>query len=137
MDGLQRFFDAQQGVYPAALEELRSGRKQTHWMWFIFPQIAGLGHSHMARIYAIADMTEAQAYFNHDILGARLIECTRAMLVWQGKRSAVGILGEIDALKFASSMTLFEAAGGDRCFADALEAFCDGKRDSRSLELIG
>jgi uncharacterized protein (DUF1810 family) len=135
-DSLQRFVAAQAPVYPRALAELRQGDKHSHWMWFVFPQIAGLGHSEMARHYAIADLAEAVGYLAHPLLGVRLRECTQAMLAWSGKRSADEILGSIDALKFASSMTLFEAAGGGPEFGRALDAFYNGNRDAQTLELL-
>lgn len=140
MPELQRFVSAQAGIYPQALREIRSGTKRSHWMWFIFPQMAGLGHSRTAQLYAIGGLGEAHRYFAHPVLGTRLAECTDAMLAWAGKRSALAILGEIDALKFCSSMTLFEVAGleggtSDR-FAHALDAFCQGRRDEQTLRLF-
>ena len=136
MTDLSRFVMVQQGIYLQALAELRRGRKQSHWMWFVFPQIAGLGHSAMAQLYAIADLDEARAYLAHPILGPRLRECTGAMLAHSG-RSARAILGEIDAVKLRSSMTLFEAAGGDgSLFGACLDAFFDGARDPATLELL-
>ena len=103
-------------------------------MWFIFPQIAGLGRSPTAQFYAIADRAEAQAYSHHAVLGARLRECAEAMLHWSGKRTAREILGSVDALKFRSSMTLFEAsAPGPALFAAALDTFCHGERDEATL----
>ncbi|GGB95132.1 hypothetical protein GCM10011494_11990 [Novosphingobium endophyticum] len=137
MARLERFLDAQRRIYPQALAELRAGDKRSHWMWFIFPQIAGLGRSETARFYAIADLAEAREYLAHPVLGPRLEECTGAMLEWAGKRSAPAILGEVDALKFRSSMTLFEAAGGSERFARGIEAFCGNHRDARTLERIG
>src|SRR5690606_23731357 len=122
MTSLERFVRAQDGVYPQALSELRAGDKQSHWMWFVFPQIAGLGRSSTARFYALADRAEAEAYLKHELLGPRLTECTGALLGWAGKRSAEAILGSIDALKFRSSMTLFEACAADPApFARALD----------------
>jgi uncharacterized protein (DUF1810 family) len=103
-------------------------------MWFVFPQIAGLGRSSTAQFYAIADRIEAAAYNRHRRLGPRLVECTEAMLGWAGKRSADRILGPVDALKFRSSMTLFEACADDPApFAAALEAFYAGERDTATL----
>lgn len=128
---------AQAEAYPRALAELRAGAKRSHWMWFVFPQFAGLGSSDMAQHYAIKAGCEAEAYLAHPILGARLAECTDAMLDWRGQRTAEAILGSVDALKFASSMTLFEAAGGGDRFARALDAFYTGRRDARTLELLG
>ncbi|CDO35753.1 DUF1810 domain-containing protein [Novosphingobium sp. KN65.2] len=136
MADLERFVDAQRAFYAQALSELQNGTKLSHWMWFIFPQIDGLGTSQTARLYAISGITEARAYLAHEILGPRLATCTEAMLTWAGKRSATSILGEVDAMKFCSCMTLFEAAGGGECFAHALDAFCQGRRDDRTLELL-
>ena len=134
---LARFVAAQEDIYKQALAELRAGRKQSHWMWFVFPQIAGLGHSPMAVRYAIASAEEARAYLAHPLLGARLRECVAAMLAHRGQRPEA-ILGGIDALKFRSSLTLFEAVADDPApFAAALEAFYDGVRDARTLELLG
>jgi uncharacterized protein (DUF1810 family) len=140
-DELARFVGAQDGAgtYPRALAELRAGAKTTHWMWFVFPQLAGLGRSATARHFGIADSGEAIAYLRHPLLGARLAESTSAMLGWAGRRSAAQILGPVDALKFASSMTLFAEIGGDRAspFVAALEAFYDGRRDPLTLRLLG
>lgn len=135
MADLDRFVAAQEQVIDRALAELRSGAKASHWMWFVFPQIAGLGHSHMAQRYAIADLAEARAYLAHPLLGPRLMEATEAMLGWVGRRSAEAILGGIDAVKLRSSMTLFEAAtGADAApFADCLDVFYDGERDAATL----
>ncbi len=133
---LERFVTAQEDIYSQALGELEQGDKRSHWMWFIFPQIAGLGRSETARFYAIRDKEEAEAYLDHPTLGRRLRECTAAVLQWAGKRSAIEILGQVDALKFASCMTLFEAAGGGPPFSDALNVFYDGRRDERTLALL-
>ena len=135
--GLARFVAAQEDTYAHALAELQAGAKRSHWMWFIFPQIAGLGRSETARFYAIADLAEARAYLAHPVLGARLVQCTETMLDWAGKRSAAEILGPVDALKFRSSLTLFEAAGGGAPFPAALVAFYDGERDENTLALLG
>lgn len=135
-DDLDRFIAAQDQAYPHALAELREGAKRSHWIWFVFPQIAGLGLSDMAQRYAITDLAEARAYLAHPILGRRLEECTQAMLAWAGKRGAQTILGSTDALKFASSMTLFEAAGGGACYGQALDSFYDGQRDARTLDIL-
>src|SRR3954465_54383 len=115
---LQRFVEAHDegGTYERALAELRAGRKTSHWMWFVFPQIAGLGRSPMAQRYAIASLDEARAYLEHPVRGARLRECARALSALQG-RSAREVLGDIDAIKLRSSMTLFaRAAPGDPLF---------------------
>jgi uncharacterized protein (DUF1810 family) len=133
---LERFVTAQDTVFDQALGELREGNKRTHWIWFVFPQIAGLGHSVMARHYAIADRGEAQDYLAHPILAQRLREATNALLIWQGRRSAETILGSIDALKVRSSMTLFEAVSDDPQFGSILEGFYEGSRDDRTLSLL-
>lgn len=131
------FLNAQDGgAYDAALAELREGKKVGHWMWFIFPQIAGLGSSANARRFALADKAEATSYCTHDELGPRLFEATEAMLDWAGTMSAEDILGPVDALKFRSCMTLFELACGDedaQVFSEALEQFYDGERDPVTL----
>ena len=132
---LARFVDAQSGVYHTALAELRAGRKQTHWIWFILPQIAGLGFSPMAQRYAITGLDEARAYLAHPILGPRLRECVTAILAHQGK-TALGILGAPDDLKFRSSLTLFAAATDEPLFQDALAAFFEGEPDGATLALL-
>jgi uncharacterized protein (DUF1810 family) len=129
---LQRFLDAQSSVYLLVLDELRRGRKQSHWMWFIFPQLAGLGHSAMAQRFAIASREEAVAYLGHGILGSRLRECT-ALVNGVEDRT---ILGSPDNLKFHSSMTLFGAVSSDPKFALALTKFYGGKRDQWTLDLL-
>lgn len=106
-------------------------------MWFVFPQLAGLGRSEMARRYAIADLAEARAYLAHPLLGPRLAECTDLMLGWGGRRSAEAILGSIDATKFVSSMTVFAAAEGGARYSRALGAFNGGRHDPKTLELLG
>ncbi len=133
---LQRFLDAQEGIYQQALAELRAGRKRTHWMWFVFPQLAGLGHSATAVHYAIADLAEAQDFLAHPLLGARLEECARALLEVRG-RTAHDILGSPDDLKLRSSMTLFaEVAGPDSVFQRVLERYYGGEADARTLALL-
>lgn len=134
---IERFRAAQDGTYPDALAELKAGAKRGHWMWFIFPQIAGLGHSSTAQFYAIAGRREAEAYLADAVLGPRLAECTEAMLQWSGKRGAEAILGPVDTPKFRSSMTLFaEVSGGADPFAQALDSFFDGARDEATIELL-
>ena len=134
---LDRFVEAQDRVYPQALAELRRGAKQSHWMWFVFPQIAGLGFSAMAQLYAIGSLAEARAFLAHALLGARLREATEAVLAHRGE-AAEAIFGTIDAIKFRSSMTLFEAAAdGDGPFGAALDAFYAGERDPATLRLLG
>jgi uncharacterized protein (DUF1810 family) len=132
---LQRFVDAQAPVYAQVMSELRNGRKRSHWMWFIFPQIAGLGHSAMARRYAIASRDEAVAYLAHPTLGPRLRECTQVVCDIQ-RRSIEQILGSPDDIKFRSSMTLFEAVSGDPMFRNALDKFCAGASDSATLAVM-
>ena len=131
----QRFLDAQSSVYPLVLDELRRGRKQSHWMWFIFPQLAGLGHSAMAQRFAIASRAEAVAYLGHGVLGYRLRECT-ALVNGIEDRTILEILGSPDNLKFHSSMTLFGAVSSDPKFAVAITKFYGGKRDQRTLDLL-
>jgi uncharacterized protein (DUF1810 family) len=128
---LERFVAAQDaaGTYQRALGEIRSGRKRSHWMWFIFPQVAGLGHSAMAQEYAIASLDEARAYLAHPVLGQRLAECAAA-LASVSERSAVEIFGELDAQKLRSSMTLFSrAAPNEPLFARVLDLYFGGAAD--------
>lgn len=133
---LQRFVDAQQSIYPQALAELRAGYKQSHWMWFVFPQITGLGHSSMAQRYAIADLHEAQAYLQHPLLGPRLEECAQAMLQ-HSDRTARQILGSPDDMKLRSSMTLFATAAPERTiFQQLLDSFYGGKADPETLKRL-
>ena len=132
---LQRFVDAQEGAFETALAELRVGRKQTHWMWFVFPQLAGLGRSPTAQFYAIRSASEARAYLAHPLLGARYREALAAARRWAGARDAAGIFGEIDAMKLRSSLTLFEAVSGDPLFADARTEFFDAP-DPETLRLL-
>ena len=133
---LDRFVAAQRDVYAQALAELREGRKRSHWMWFVFPQIAGLGVSPTARFYAIGSGGEARAYLAHSLLGPRLGDCTEAMLRHRG-RTAESVLGAVDAIKLRSSMTLFEAVAEDRgLFGEALLVFYGGARDGATLELL-
>jgi uncharacterized protein (DUF1810 family) len=130
---LQRFVDAQAPVYDRVLLELREGRKRSHWMWFVFPQIAGLGSSPMAQRYAIASRAEAAAYLAHPVLGSRLRECVRLVTATEG-RSIHDILGSPDDMKFHSSMTLFtEAAPDDRDFRAALDKYFGGEPDAATL----
>jgi uncharacterized protein (DUF1810 family) len=135
---LQRFIAAQAAVYPVALAELRAGRKRSHWMWFVFPQMRGLGFSSMAEIYGLSSLEEARAYLAHPLLGTRLRECTAAILAHDG-RLLIEILGAPDDLKFRSSMTLFARAADvhDTIFAEAIERCCEGQSDVATLALIG
>ncbi|RYF92636.1 MAG: DUF1810 domain-containing protein [Caulobacteraceae bacterium] len=130
---LDRFVQAQAGVWEQALAELTAGAKRSHWMWFVFPQIAGLGHSDMTRRYAIKDLAEARAYLAHPLLGPRLLACTAAMNRHQG-RSATSILGQPDDVKFRSSMTLFAAADPQEpAFGEALARYFAGEADAATL----
>jgi len=133
---LARFVSAQAPVWPAVLGELAAGAKRSHWMWFVFPQIAGLGTSPMAVHYAIGSLAEAQAYAAHPLLGSRLAEVT-ALMLRHRDRPAEAVLGGVDALKFRSSMTLFAAAvPGEALFGAALEAFFGGSPDPRTLAVL-
>jgi uncharacterized protein (DUF1810 family) len=135
---LQRFLAAQAPpVYDRVRDELRNSEKQTHWMWFIFPQIAGLGSSSTARFYAIASLAEAEAFLTHPLLGTRLGECTRLVLQVSGK-TAFEIFGSPDDVKFRSCMTLFDrVTPNDGLFDRALAKYFNGERDPRTLELLG
>jgi uncharacterized protein (DUF1810 family) len=133
---LQRFVDAQGVAFAAALAELNAGTKQSHWMWFIFPQLAGLGMSATSRHFAIQSLDEAHAYLDHPLLGARLEQSAGAVLAWAGKRTAEQIFGAVDAVKLRSSLTLFDAVAPDATFARALGAFFGGSRDQRTLALL-
>ena len=134
---LRRFVDAQARVYDRALEELRAGRKRSHWMWFVFPQLRGLGRSAMAAEYAISSREEAAAYLRHPLLGARLIECTQAVNQVEG-RTVSEIFGFPDDLKFRSSMTLFARVAPEQAeFSRALEKYFGGEVDRLTVELLG
>ena len=132
---LERFVGAQSPVYERVLAELRRGRKQSHWMWFIFPQLAGLGHSAMAQRFAIDSTEEARAYLAHGLLGPRLRECTALVNGVEG-RTISEILGSPDDLKFCSSMTLFAAVSGETEFSSAIAKYYGGTRDRRTLDLL-
>ena len=133
---LSRFVEAQRVVYDEAMAEIRNGRKESHWMWFIFPQVAGLGMSPTSREYAIASRAEAEAYLAHAVLGPRLQESARAVLDVQD-RSAGEIFGGIDASKLRSSATLFAAVSPDgSVFHRIIERYFDGEMDLRTLDLI-
>jgi uncharacterized protein (DUF1810 family) len=130
---LQRFVDAQAGVYEGACAELRRGRKTGHWMWFIFPQLKGLGASSMAEYYGIPLLAEARAYLDHPLLGERLMECSRLVTLIEG-RTLMDIFGSPDDMKFKSSMTLFaHAALENSIFIEALNKYCEGKFDPLTL----
>jgi len=133
---LERFVAAQEPVIERVRAELRAGRKASHWMWFVFPQIAGLGRSETARFYAIRSLEEAAAYLAHPILGQRLVECTRLMNAVKGS-TAEQVLGHVDALKFHSCMTLFVAVDAQQPdFAEALRRYFGGTLDRGTLDRI-
>lgn len=132
---LERFVDAQSSCYEAVCAELNAGKKNSHWMWFIFPQVEGLGRNAMAKRYALHSRQEVMAYLNHPVLGPRLLQCVGLMLEAKGK-SAYEILGTPDDLKFRSCMTMFEVVSDEPLFEQALIRFYDGKPDSRTLELL-
>jgi uncharacterized protein (DUF1810 family) len=132
---LVRFVRAQEAVYPDVVGELTRGRKQSHWMWFIFPQIAGLGFSAMSQRYAIASREEAMAYLAHPILGPRLVECTALVLAVEG-RTINTILGAPDDAKFRSSMTLFGAVSDEAIFGQGIAKYFAGERDQATLEIL-
>lgn len=136
-DDLSRFVAAQELVYPAALAELRSGHKRGHWMWFIFPQLRGLGMSDTAWRFGLDGADEASAYAVHPLLGPRLRACGAAILAHEGHRSAAAILGQIDAMKLRSCATLFELVADEASvFVRLLEGFYGGERDARTLHLL-
>jgi len=132
---LQRFVDAQTTVYRQIVAELSHGRKQSHWMWFIFPQIAGLGFSPMAQRFAIGSRAEAIAYLENDLLGPRLLECTRLVLA-ANEKTITDILGSPDDMKFRSCMTLFDAVSKQEIFAEAIAAFYPDGRDRATLAIL-
>ncbi len=133
---LRRFVDAQQGVFEQVCAELRAGQKNGHWMWFIFPQLRGLGHSQMATKYAISSRDEAEAYLQHPVLGPRLRECTRLVMLAEG-RSINQIFGYPDDLKFRSSMTLFASTTlENQIFKDALHKYFAGELDQFTVERL-
>ncbi len=135
-DGLQRFVQAQDRVDASVRDELAAGRKRSHWMWFVFPQLKGLGHSETAQYYGIASRREAAAYWRHPALGPRLRQCTALVLATRGK-SARDIFGTPDELKFHSCMTLFAAIAPDEpLFEKALARFFGGQPDGRTLALL-
>ena len=133
---LDRFIKAQENSYGDALSEIRAGKKRSHWMWYIFPQIAGLGFSETSKYYAIRDITEAEAYARHPLLGSRLIETCTALL-GLSENNAGRIFGSPDDLKLRSSLTLFSSlAEPDPVFGQVLEKFYNGERDEQTLELL-
>lgn len=129
---LERFVEAQAETYLRALGEIGRGKKRSHWMWYIFPQLAGLGRSAIAQLYAIANLDEARAYLAHPVLGPRYVECVSALQDLSGS-DPVAVFGEVDAAKLRSSLTLFEAAGERPLFTAALGRWFGGQRDERTL----
>ncbi|MDE5745226.1 MAG: DUF1810 domain-containing protein [Paramuribaculum sp.] len=132
---LNRFVEAQEGIYPIALKELQEGCKLSHWMWYIFPQIKYLGYSYNAKFYGISGIDEAGAYLDHPILGPRLREVSETILALPDN-DAVRIFGDIDAMKLRSSMTLFDYVSPDDVFSRVLDKYFDGKRDSRTVRIF-
>jgi uncharacterized protein (DUF1810 family) len=133
---LNRFVDAQKGVIDTALAEIRAGSKQSHWMWFVFPQLAELGRSPTAKYFGLASIEEARAYLTHPLLGTRLREGVDALLLWAGKCTAERILGPIDAMKLRSCLTLFDRVEPNSIFEQALVNFFGGERDELTLALL-
>jgi uncharacterized protein (DUF1810 family) len=136
INSLDRFLEAQELMYETALREIKNGEKESHWMWYIFPQLRGLGKSRMAYTYGINGLEEAKAYLAHPVLSARLIEISEALLEHKGK-DIEDILGDIDAMKLRSSMTLFALISeGGSIYHNVLDCFYNGKTDSYTIELI-
>jgi uncharacterized protein (DUF1810 family) len=135
---LARFVEAQDPVYAGVVDELRAGRKRSHWMWFVFPQLRDLGRSPAAMHYGIGSRDEAAAYLAHDVLGPRLRECARLVAAVEG-RSAEQVMGHVDAMKLRSSMTLFASVADDDDgdFDAVLQRYYDGERDPLTMELLG
>lgn len=133
--GLQRFIEAQNDSYDQALKEIRNGRKLTHWIWYIFPQIKGLGFSYNSEYYGIASLQEAKDYLENELLRKRLFEITESLLMHKGK-DIESIMGDIDAMKLKSSMTLFDAVQPGSVFGEVLDEFYGGERCRRTLEKI-
>ena len=136
MSDLDRFLYAQELTYDKALDEVRNGKKESHWMWFIFPQIIGLGVSDTAMLYSISGIGEAKLYLEHEILGPRLVEITKEVLSLETD-DPVEVFGEVDALKLNSSMTLFDYVSDDEnVFKEVIDKFYDGQKDDKPLQLI-
>lgn len=132
---LERFIKAQEYNYKIALDEIRKGRKESHWIWYIFPQISGLGYSDMAQYYGINDLEEAKTYIDNEILGDRLIEISNELLKLNTD-DLIYVLGNIDTLKVKSCMTLFELVSNNPVFSEVLEKYYNGERDEKTLQLI-
>ena len=135
MDGLERFVQAQADSYARALREIKSGRKTSHWMWYIFPQLSGLGHSQTARYYAIRDRAEAEAYLAHPVLGKRLLEISSELLKLESS-DATAVMGWPDDLKLKSSMTLFSLVSSEPVFRQVLETYFRGEEDAYTVQAI-
>lgn len=135
MDGLERFVQAQADSYARALREIKSGRKTSHWMWYIFPQLSGLGHSQTARYYAIRDRAEAEAYLAHPVLGKRLLEISSELLKLESS-DATAVMGWPDDLKLKSSMTLFSLVSREAVFRQVLEKYFRGEEDAYTVQAI-
>lgn len=133
---LHRFIDAQEDVFDGALGEIRAGSKRGHWMWFVFPQLAGLGRSPTAQFYAISSLDEARSYLAHPLLGPRLKQSVEVLLSWAGKRAPEDIFGRTDAVKLKSSLTLFDAVEPASVFRQGLASFFEGEVDERTLALL-
>jgi uncharacterized protein (DUF1810 family) len=134
---LDRFVEAQSDTYGSAVAEIHAGRKQSHWMWFVFPQVQGLGYSAMARRYGITGLAEARAYLSHPVLGARLRECAEALEALDSGESVTGIFGSTDAMKLRSSLTLFaQAAGQESVFERLLDKYFAGRRDDFTVAVL-
>lgn len=133
--GLQRFIEAQNDSYDQALKEIRNGRKLTHWIWYIFPQMKGLGFSYNSEYYGITSLQEARDYLENELLRKRLFEITESLLMYKGK-DIESIMGDIDAMKLKSSMTLFDAVQPGSIFGEVLDEFYGGERCRRTLEKI-
>jgi len=133
---LNRFVAAQAGSYATALAEIAAGQKRSHWMWYVFPQLAGLGSSPMATRYAIRSRDEARAYLDHAVLGPRYAACVAALMALPAGATARGVFGEVDAMKLCSSLTLFAAARPSAALDAALARWCGGQRDARTLALL-
>lgn len=133
---LDRFLTAQERSYDTALREIKNGHKRSHWMWYIFPQIAGLGMSSTAQYYSIADIEEAKEYIDHPVLGARLLEISRALLTLDSS-DATAVMGYPDDLKLRSSMTLFAQVSEDPVFNAVIDKFYSGRPDTRTLHILG
>jgi uncharacterized protein (DUF1810 family) len=134
-DALDRFVEAQKPLFATAIGEIRRGAKRSHWMWFVFPQLEGLGRSDTARFFGIRSLEEARAYLDHPLLGSRYVECIQA-LQELGTSDPVAVFGTVDAMKLRSSLTLFEAANPLPLFAAALDRWFGGERDPLTLELL-